>query len=300
MELRQLRYFLALARTLNFTRAAAEMHIAQPPLSRQIAQLEEELGVALVDRESRPLRLTPAGELFRDHASEVLGRIARMADDTRRLGQSGQRTLRMGVEAYTLYGRFPALIRQIRAANPQVRVEVREMTAPAQTAALKSGEIDVGISHQQASDPAIEQVVVREDPLSVAIPMDHPLARAAPAPIGLDQLAEETMILFPVRRARSIRTFLAERGFQPKEVIEAGDVPVALGLVAADSGVCIVPSTAGRMRADDVCYRPLAEPGATSPIILSYARERPSELAPMVLEILTRTPLSAPAAGRGA
>lgn len=291
MELRQLRYFLALARTLNFTRAAEEVHIAQPPLSRQIAQLEEELGVALVDRDARPLRLTPAGELFRDHAGEVLGRIERMAADTRRLGQTGQRTFRMGMEAYTLYGRFPALIRQIRAANRQLHIEVREMPASAQAAALKSGEIDVGISHHHGSDPAIEQVVVREDPLTVALPAGHPLARDAPSPISLDQLVEETFILLPPRRARSVRAFLAERGFEPKAVIEAGELPVALGLVAADSGVCIVPATAGRMRADDVCYRPLAEPGATSPMILSYAREHPSPLATMVLEVLNRTPI---------
>jgi DNA-binding transcriptional LysR family regulator len=293
MELRQLRYFLALARTLNFTRAAEEMHIAQPPLSRQIAHLEEELGVALVDREARPMRLTPAGELFRDHATEVLGRIERMAADTRRLGHSGQRTLRMGVEAYCLYGRFPALIRKIRADNPQLRIEVRAMRASAQAATLKSGEIDVGISHQQGSDPAIEQVVVREDPLTVAIPMDHPLASQAPSPIRLDELTEETVILLPPRRARSVRAFLAERGFQPKAVIDAGEMQVALGLVAADSGICILPSTAGRMRAEDVRYRPLAEPGATSPIILSYSREHPAELASMVLELLTQTPMPA-------
>ena len=98
MELRQLRYFLALARTLNFTHAAAESHIAQPPLSRQIRALEEELGVPLVNRRSRQLTLTPAGELVQLRASEILARIDRLGQDARRLGKTGRQPVRIGLE----------------------------------------------------------------------------------------------------------------------------------------------------------------------------------------------------------
>lgn len=292
MELRQLRYFLALARTQNFTRAAAEMHIAQPPLSRQIAQLEEELGTPLVDREARPLRLTPAGELFRDSAAEVLGRIERMTADTRRVGQSGQRTFRMGVEAFAVYGRFPEFIRRLRAATPQLRVEVREIPARDQPAALKAGEIDIGVAHLKVSDPALEQVILREEPLAVALPAGHRLAKDAPAPISLQELAEETFILFSsataAKTAHPIYRFLAQQAFEPKDVIETGELQVALGLVAADSGVCIVPAVVQRMRTDDVCYRTFAEAGATSPTILTYSREHAPALLPTVLELLAR------------
>jgi DNA-binding transcriptional LysR family regulator len=290
MELRQLRYFLALARTQNFTRAAAEMHIAQPPLSRQISQLEEELGTLLVDREARPLRLTLAGELFRDSAEEVLGRIDRMKADARRLGQSGQRTFRMGVEAFAVYGRFPQFIRRLRAASPQLRIEIRELAARSQPAAIKAGEIDAGVAHLRVSDPALEQVVVREEPLAVALPAGHRLAKAAPAPIALQELADETFIQFSslaaAKAAHPTYRFLAEQAFQPKDVIETSALQVALGLVAADSGVCIVPAIVQRMRTDDVCYRTLAEPGARSPTILTYSREHTPALIPTVLELI--------------
>jgi DNA-binding transcriptional LysR family regulator len=287
MELRQLRYFLAVARSLNFTRAAAELHIAQPPLSRQIAQLEDELGVLLVDREARPLRLTPAGELFRDHAQDVLGHIERMTADTRRLGQSGQPCFRMGLDAYALLGKFPQLIRRLREVDPRLRIDVRELSARDQIRALKSGEIDVGISRRPSSDPALEQLVLGEDPLVAAIPANHPLAEQAPAPIDLKALSDETFILFSAAQAAQwTLSFLGRRGFQPRNVIETGELQVALGLVAADSGVCLVPAAVEQMRAHDVRYRPLAEPGAASPMVLSYPRERPSPVLPRLLDLL--------------
>jgi LysR family transcriptional regulator, benzoate and cis,cis-muconate-responsive activator of ben and cat genes len=277
MELRQLRYFLALARTLNFTHAAAESHIAQPPFSRQIRALEEELGTPLVIRRSRQLALTPAGELVQQRASEILGRVERIAQDARLLGETGRRqAFRMGLETTILYGRFPELMRELRDANPHLHIDVVEIPDERQVLALKEGRIDVGFGRTRIADPDIAQSNLRQEPLFAALSAHHPLADGAPAPLSLSDLAEQTFILFPAGaptgHRSSLHALFTERGFRPKEIIEASELQVALGLVAADYGVCIVPAAVQRMRGSDVCYRLLDEPGWTSPILMSWLR----------------------------
>lgn len=292
MELRQLRYFLALARTLNFTHAAAESHIAQPPFSRQIRALEEELGVPLVNRRSRQLTLTPAGELVQQRASEILARIDRLGQDARRLGKTGRPPFRMGLETVILYGRFPELMRELRSANPHLQIDVVEMPAEQQSAALKEGRIEIGFGRIRVSDPEIVQVDLRQEPLFVALSAHHPLAAGAPGPLSLRDLAEQTFILFPAgvspNRPGSLHAMFSERGFQPKEIIDAAELQVALGLVAADYGVCIVPAVAQRMRDSDVCYRLLDEPGWTSPILMSWLRGEQPPLTSSINELLRK------------
>jgi LysR family transcriptional regulator, benzoate and cis,cis-muconate-responsive activator of ben and cat genes len=282
MELRQLRYFLALARTLNFTHAAAASHIAQPPFSRQIRALEQELGAPLVNRRSRPLALTPAGELVQQRALEILARVDRIGRDARLLAKTGRRPFRIGLETIMLYGRFAELMRELKGANPQFHIDVVEMPAERQFLALKEGEIDIGFSRTQVTDPDISQVSLRQEPLFAALSALHPLATGAPAPLSLKDLGEQTLILFPAGaragQPSSLHALFAERGFRPKEIIDAGDLQVALGLVAADYGVCVVPEAAQRMRGSDVCYRLLDEPGWTSPIVMSWLRNEQSQL----------------------
>jgi DNA-binding transcriptional LysR family regulator len=298
MELRQLRYFLALARTLNFTHAAAESHIAQPPFSRQIRALEEELGVPLVNRRSRQLTLTPAGELVQLRASEILARIDLLGQDARRLGKTGRQPFRIGLETIILYGRFPELMRELRIANLHLQIDVVEMPAEQQSTALKEGRIEIGFGRIRVRDPDIVQVHLRQEPLFVALSAHHPLAAGAPGPLSLRDLAEQTFILFPTGvspdRPGSLHAMFSERGFQPKETIDAGELQVALGLVAADYGICIVPAAVQRMRGSDVCYRLLDEPGWTSPILMSWLRgEQPpltSSISELLRKILTALP----------
>jgi DNA-binding transcriptional LysR family regulator len=144
MELRQLRYFVAVARERNFTRAAEILHIAQPPLSRQIQQLEHEVGVRLIERGSRPVRLTEAGKLFYDQAVQALEHLERMTEMTRRLVATARTRLGIGFVASTLYGYLPEVIRRYRVARPEVEITLHEMTSLEQIVALKEGRIDVG------------------------------------------------------------------------------------------------------------------------------------------------------------
>jgi DNA-binding transcriptional LysR family regulator len=182
VELRQLRYFAAVARERNFTRAAEMLHIAQPPLSRQIQQLEG--GVTLIERGSRPLRLTGAGRLIYDQAVQVLERVEEMRAITQRLREAEQPRLRIGFVPSTLYGRLPELMRLCRAVRPGVEFILLELTTLEQIAALKEGPIDVGYGRVPFDDPAIERVLLRNEKLSHALPTRHLLLARRTAAAG--------------------------------------------------------------------------------------------------------------------
>lgn len=272
MDLRQLRYFVAVARERNFTRAAEQLHIAQPPLSRQIQLLEEELGVTLFLRKTRPIRLTDAGRLLYEQALQVLGRVDQMKDATRRVGQNRNRLLSIGFVASTLYGGLPTLVRKLRQSAPDVDIQLLEMLSIQQIPALKEGRIDMGFGRLRHADPGIVSTVLREERLVVALPHDVPLARDA-APLRLAALGGQTLIVYPKEPRPSyadhVLHLLHEADVRPGDVLEMREIQTALGLVAAQSGVCIIPSSARQMRSD-LRYRLIDDPGAISPVILYH------------------------------
>lgn len=273
MELRQLRYFVAVAQERNFSRAAERLNIAQPPLSRQIQQLEAELGVVLIDRGERPLRLTEAGRFFYEQALQMLGRIEQIRDATRRIGQSGRSLFVIGCVASTLYGGTPDLARRMRKLWPDLEIELKEMMSTQQIAALKEGRIDLGFGRVRFNDPAIERIILREERLVLALPADHPKARGE-APLPLATLAEERLILYPSEPrpsfADEVLSLLADRHIRPSAIQEVRELQTAMGLVAAGVGACLVPASAQRLRSHDVGFRLLDDPRAVSPIIMSY------------------------------
>lgn len=272
MDLRQLRYFTAVARERNFTRAAEALHIAQPPLSRQIQLLEEELGVALILRSTRPLRLTEAGRLFYEQALQVLGRVEQLTESTRRVGRNQNRVLSIGFVASTLYGGLPALVRKLRVLEPDLDIQLLEMLSAQQIVALKEGRIDIGFGRLRHSDPAVTSTTLRNERLIVALPRADPLADSA-APVGLAALAGQRLIIYPNEPRPSyadyILNLLRDAEVTGIEVQEVREIQTALGLVAAESGICIIPRSAGQMRSD-VHYRPLADPQAVSPVIMTH------------------------------
>src|SRR5690606_25441335 len=192
MELRQLRYFAAVARERNFTRAAERLHIAQPPLSRQIRLLEEELGVTLISRATRPLRLTDAGRLFHEQALQILGRMEQMKTATRRVGRQERSVLSIGFVSSTLYGGLPMLIRKLRQHDPELDIQLLEMMSVQQLEALRTGRIDVGFGRLRLNDPGIERVVLREERLALAIMPGTPLADST-GPVAIAALAGQRL-----------------------------------------------------------------------------------------------------------
>ncbi len=271
MDLRHIRYFVAVATTRNFTRAAEQMHIAQPPFSRQIQQLEDELGVQLIQRNSRPVRLTEAGRLFYEQSLQVLQRVDQMKSAARQVGLNQRQSISIAYVASTLYGGLPMLVRMFRKRYPDTDVHLVDMGSIQQIQELRSGRIDLGFGRIRTNDTSVARTVLREEKLVLAIAPGTPLA-ADTGRIRLPELAGQRLIVYPKDPRPSfadhVLGLLHDQGIQPAEVHEVRELQAGLGLVAAEMGVCIVPAAA-RLRSDLV-YRLIDDERATSPIILSH------------------------------
>lgn len=289
MELRHLRYFVAVARERSFTRAARSLRIAQPPLSRQIQQLEAELGVVLIERGTRPAHLTEHGRLFYEQAVQLLERVEDMQASMRSLQRARRNLFSMGFVASTLYGRLPDVIRAYRAARPGVELTLLELTSLEQVAALKEGRIDVGFGRIPLDDPAVTRQLLRNERLVAALPCNHPILQR-PGPLRLDDLVGEELIVYPKAPrpsyADQVLSLFRARGLRPAALHEVRELQTALGLVAAEAGVCLVPAAVERLRRDNVAYRPLDEEGAVSPIFMSSRTGDASPDIALILELI--------------
>jgi len=272
MELRQLRYFITVVNEGSFTRAAEKLYMAQSPLSRQIHQLEEQLDVLLLHRRTRPLQPTDAGRFFYEHALYVLDRVEVLATMTKRLGKLQQGRFGIGFVGSTLYGPLPGLVRRFRTIHPELIVELLELTTLQQVDALKDGRIDVGFGRLYLEVPTVKQETLREEPLVVAIPIGHPLLDRTRL-LQMQDLADEPLILYPKEPRPSyadhVLSLYRDCGLEAKATHEVSQLQTALGLVAAAEGICLVPESVQRLRRDDIMYRGLDEPRATSPIIMA-------------------------------
>ena len=289
MELRQLRYMIAIAQERNFTRAAAKLNIAQPPLSRQIQQLEGELGAILFERGSRPVRLTDAGRLFYEQAVQVMDRLEEIKVMTRRAHEAPRPHFRIGFVGSVLYGYLPEVIRRYRAARPGVEITLVELTTLEQLAALKEHRIDVGFGRIPFDDPLVNRMLLRNERICVALPAAHPFL-AGKAPLELADITREPLIVYPKSPrpsyADQVLALLAERSLKPLAIYEVRELQTALGLVAAESGLCLVPASIENLKRDNVVYRPLAGTGVVSPIIMSTRKDDRSSDIAQVLGII--------------
>ncbi|QGP80131.1 LysR family transcriptional regulator [Sphingobium sp. CAP-1] len=290
MDMRLLRYFVAVADEGNFNRAADRLHIAQPPLSRAIQQLEAHVGAPLLDRTSRPLRLTDVGRLLYAQALQMLARMDDVETMVKAAATSRRRRLVIGFVASTIYARLPELIREFRKAADNVELVMVESTTLDQIAALKDGRIDIGFGRIRFEDPAVRRIILRHEKLIAAFSIDHPLAQDD-RPISLRELADEPQIIYPraprPSYADQVISLFRDHSIEPRIVHEARELQIAIGLVAAEEGMAIVPESVRRARSHDVAFRELVEP-ATSPIIMSHRPgDRSPELA-LMLSVVAR------------
>ncbi|MFJ2324737.1 MULTISPECIES: LysR family transcriptional regulator [unclassified Pseudomonas] len=282
MELRHIRYFQAVAETLNFTRAAERLNIAQPPLSRQIQQLEEHLGTALLER-TRPVQLTEAGRYFHEHSGMLLKQLEQLCENTRRIGEGQRQWLGIGFAPSTLYALLPELIRELRR-DSDLELGLQEMTTLQQIEALKSGRIDIGFGRIHFDDGAIHQQVLYEDPLVAVLPTGHRLQGET---ITLERLSHESFVLYPANPRPSyadhVLALFANHGMGVRVSQWANELQTALGLVAAGLGITLVPASVQQQHRADLTYAPIQDSEAVSPIILS---RRAGDISPMIQRCL--------------
>lgn len=293
MELRHLRYFVALGEELNFTRAAERLHIAHPPLSQQIRQLEDELGVTLLQRNSRPIRLTEAGELFLARARALLANFESAVADTRRVGRGQAGRLAIGFVGSAMFAGLPDIIGAYRDACPDVELVLDEMLAAEIAEALRRRRIDVGFARPALLPEAgLAQRLILDEPYVVALPRAHPLA--ARSDIALAELSDDAFVLYPVQPEPSVTGLIVAAcqaaGFTPRLAQEVLHLQTAIGLIAAGVGVSLVPEAAARAQTGrGVAYVRLAAPVVTAPLTIAWREEDVSPAVQRLLDIAQRS-----------
>ncbi|WP_376094200.1 LysR family transcriptional regulator [Roseomonas sp. CCTCC AB2023176] len=281
VELRHLRYFVAVAQEGHVTRAAERLGLQQPPLSQQIKALEREIGVQLFRRKARGVDLTEAGRTLLADALAVLARVDDAVEGTRRTAAGKQGRLRIGMPPSGPFHPFvPRMIRRFREECPLVALSIQECLRAELVEGLQAGTLDVAFIRASIAPPeGLELHPLLEEPLVVALPSTHALARPGPrsAAVSLDRLATEPFIVYARRQGPALYDVTlaacAQAGFSPVLGQETDRIISALSLVASGLGVTLVPASMQSMTMDGVAFRPLRGP-AQPKAFLSIAARR--------------------------
>jgi DNA-binding transcriptional LysR family regulator len=260
VDLRHLRYFVAVAEELHFSRAAARVLVAQPALSRQIRALEQEMGLPLFERDRRRVALTAGGAAFLEEVRSVLRDLDRAVDNARRAARGENGTLRIAYVAAVVYTGLPDIVRAFRNRLPGVDVRFQEMSPALQVEALRADRVDVGFVRGPVHEPQLAVKTVLEEPLVAALPSGHRLG--GHTRLGLPMLASEPFVLQARSRGPEshdqILAICRSAGFSPRVVQEGSNLDV-LSLVASGAGVAIVPTSLRVIRRAGIVFRPLRE-----------------------------------------
>lgn len=262
IETRHLRCFVAVAETLHFGRAAEQLHLAQPAVSRTVRQLEREVGTELLTRSTRSVSLTPAGAEYAARARAVLTQVGLAGEAARNLAEGRSGVLRLGVTGAATYGYLPDLARVAAAAIPDVRLHVEtEMLTPQQEQALVEDRLDLGVLRSPVGSPDVQHVVLRPERLVVALPEHHPLAAGGPdTVVDVAALADEDFVTYADSSGsvvlRAVLAACAEAGFVPRRPHQVNATATAVALVAAGRGVSLLPETASALTLSGVTFRP--------------------------------------------
>jgi DNA-binding transcriptional LysR family regulator len=270
-----LRYFIAVAEVLHFGRAAQRLHISQPPLSRQIQSLEEELGVVLFHRTRRAVRLTEPGLKFLDEARRTLLQAERSIEVARRAGRGELGKLEIGFAPVSDMAILPKVLGAFRQRTPDVEIRLHYLNTPEQLQALREGTIDVGLLRMPADAEGIVVETILREPIVVAMPKGHRLCKRAAIP--LKALADEPYVMFPRNYAPRFYDFILsicrDAGVSIQVVIEAVSIHNNLSLIAGGMGVSLLPESVGELRRSGVVLRPLAD--AAPQVETGIAHRRP-------------------------
>lgn len=256
IDIRALRCFLAVADTLHFGKAAERLHMTQPPLSRQIAGLEKALGVTLLERDSRHVRLTAAGARFAQDARDVLVGLEQACRSAQQVAAGELGELRVGFMMHAAHSSVPPLARRFIAAHPQVQLRLREALPLALLQGMREGELDAGIGFAPAELHGLALQPLFEEPLCVALPATHALARRRQVQVA--QLADEALITAPADVVPTLREAIdacfAREGLRPQIRLEVQLQQSIVSLVGEGLGVALVPASLRRLGVPGVVF----------------------------------------------
>lgn len=288
IELRHLRYFIAVAEELHFGRAALRVGIAQPPLSQQIQRLEQLLGAQLFERTSRRVHLTDAGRALLAEARPLLTAANAAVDAARRAARGETGELRVAFAATVMFLALPRIIRSFRDRYPVVHLDLREMPTGPQLTALVGGEIDIGFVREPSPNEALEIVTVMREPLRIAVNKSHPLA-ARPT-LAVRDLADEPFVLFPEELAPGLYAqvigLCRQAGFSPKVIEESRELYTSVSLVEAGIGVSILPASVEKLGWRGVRYRPIPSAAAETRIAAAWRRDRARPVVAAFMQVV--------------
>ena len=278
-ELRQLRHFIAVAEQLHFGRAAAALHMSQPPLSRSIRDLEGRVGALLFARTRRRVELTPEGARFLEEAKRTLAQLERAVLEVRSMAAGDGGRLRLGFVSLADYGVLPGLLKAYKAARPGVALALREMLSPDQTVALAAGELDFGLLLPPVVPPSagadLEHIVVQRERFVAALPARHRLARAR-GRIAVRELAGEAFVMAPRAIAPGLHDIVAaltaRAGYAPRVAQEAIQMQTVVSLVSSGLGVALVPASVANLGRRGVVYRDIADAHPKLDLWLAWRR----------------------------
>jgi DNA-binding transcriptional LysR family regulator len=297
MELRHLRYFRAVAEERHFGRAAARLHMAQPPLSQQIRQLEDELGVTLLRRSTRKVELTAAGEAYLERVRAILSAVAAAGEEAQRIDAGLEGRLVVGCVGSATYSLLPALARALREELPGVDFAFRgEMLVPDQARALRSGSIDLALLRPPLDDADLAVRVLRRERLIVALPEGHRLASRQR--VRLADLREEDLVVH-AGHGRSVMydavvDLCRGAGFEPRIRHEVAETSTLVTFVAAGLGVALVPEPVAALGVAGATYRPLAARQARVDLAVATRRDDDGAALARTLAVLERQVAAGP------
>lgn len=278
MDFKRLTYFVAVAEELHFGRAAARLDIAQPPLSRQIAQLEAELGVQLFDRSRSQIKRTQAGDALLVRARDILERVDRTIREVKCIGEGAAGRLRIAFIGSASYGVLPELIRTFRSEYPDVELALSALNNAELKTALIERQIDIAFARPALEDDEIRCDLIHQEPLILAVPAESDLAERDE--LTLAELKRETFVLYPRRPRPSFADYVLElckkEGFIPGSEVLAQDYQTAIALVSVGVGISVVPQSVSQSDRHGVVFRPFEEGSLRTAISLAVRRDNQS------------------------
>lgn len=278
MELRHLRYFVAVAEELHFGRAAERLYIAQSALSQQILDLEAEIGVQLLERTKRRVQLTRAGEAFWEDSRQILERVEEAVERSQKIARGETGKLRVGFTILALHALVTEILAEFQRLHPQVQLVLNEMSTQTQVAALHQKQIDVGFLHPPIEERNLELFHLKTEAMVVALASKHPLARSPR--ITVKALSSYPLIIHPRHEGPilydRILQMYAEANCQPNIAQEATTSPTRIGLAATGMGVTFVPGTLSSLNYAGIVYKPLS--GAVPKLDYAIAWRRDEEI----------------------